>query len=94
MSLREWTGWRVAAAWVLWLVLACAGALGAAVMYARAHEPPAPSTTGPAGGPVIGETYRSVALDGWLVIGVLLGPPALLTATWLWHRRQRRRAAT
>lgn len=93
MSPREWTGWRVTAAWVLWFVLACGGALVAVVMYARTHVAPAPSTTGHAAGPLIGPSYR-IALDGWLVLGVLLGPPALLTATWLWQRRQRQRATT
>jgi hypothetical protein len=44
-------------------------------------------------GPVIGRTY-SIALNGWLVVGILVGPPALLTAVWLWQRRQRLRAAT
>ena len=93
MSLREWTGWRVTAAWVLWLVLACGGALGAAIAYARAHAPPAPSTTVHAASPVIGPSF-SIALNGWLVLGVLVGPPALLTAAWLWQRRQRPHATT
>ena len=93
MSLREWTGWRVTAAWVLWFVLACGGALAAAIVYARAHEPPAPRATGHAAGPVIGPSF-SIALNGWLILGVLLGPPALLTAIWLWKRRQHPRAAT
>ena len=93
MSLREWTGWRVTAAWALWLVLACGGALAAAITYARVHAAPAPKTTGHAAGPVIGPSY-SVALNGWLVLGVLLGPPALLTAAWRWQRRQRPRATT
>ena len=91
MSLREWTGWRVTAAWVLWLVLACGGALVAAIWYA--HAPQAPSTLGHAAGPTIVRSY-SIALDGWLVLGALVGPPALVTAAWLWQRRQRRRAAT
>ena len=93
MNLREWTGWRVAAAWVLWFVLALGGALGAAIAYARIHEPPAPSGTRQGAGPTIGPSY-SLALDGRFVLGVLLGPPALLTAVWLWQRVQRRRAAT
>ena len=93
MSLREWTGGRVAAAWVLWFVLACGGALVAAIVYARAHEPPASGTTGHAAGPAIGSSF-SIALNGWLILGVLVGPPALLTAAWLWQRRQHRRAAT
>ena len=93
MSIREWTGWRVTAAWVLWLVLACGAALGLAIAYTHAHPAPTPSTTGHTAGPVIGPTY-SIALNGWLVLGVLLGPPALLTVVWLWQRRQDRRAAT
>ena len=93
MSLLEWTVWRVSAAWVLWVVLACAGALAAMVMYARAHEPPSPSTTSHATGPVIGPSY-SIALNGWIVLGVLVGPPVLLTAGWLWQRHQHQSAAT
>ena len=87
MSLREWTGWRVTAAWVLWFVLACGGAVVAVVTYARAHAPPEPSTTGHAAGPVIGPTYN-IALNGWLVLGALLGPPVVLTAAWVWQRRR------
>ena len=93
MSLGEWTGWRVSAAWVLWMVLASAGALAAAITYARGHGPPASNTAGHAAGPVIGPGY-SIELNGWLVVGVLLGPPALLTAVWVWQRRQSRRATT
>ena len=93
MSLREWTGWRISAAWVLCVVLACGPALAAAIMYARAHAPAAPGTTEHAAGPVIGGSYN-IALNGWLVLGLLMGPPALLTAAWLWQRPQHRRAAT
>jgi len=69
------------------VILAVGGALGAAVAYALLQDRdsgPTAQTTGPA---IIGPD-RSISLDGWFVLGVLLGPPVVLTAGWLWQRRK------
>ena len=66
MSFREWTGWRVAAAWVLWLVLSFGGVLAAVIIYARAYELPRRVQTDRSAGPTIG-AGGSISLDGDLV---------------------------
>ena len=90
MSLREWTGWRVAAAWVLWAVLASGAAFGAALAYAFARDGAAPRAAGPAAGPAIVSPRLTIELNTGLVLLGLLGPPALLTAAWLWQRLRHR----
>ena len=86
MSLREWSGGRVAAAWVLWFVLAFGCGLAAAVVYMLRHQPA--TAAGGAGPTIVGPEY-SMRFDGRPVLAVLLGPPVLLTAIWFWQRRHR-----
>ena len=88
IGLREWTGWRIIAAWALWVILAAGGALAAAVTYALTHQP-GPGRIPHAADPAIISPVGTITLDGGLVLGVLLGPPVLLSAAWLWQRRRR-----
>ena len=92
MSLWEWSGVRVAAAWVLWIVLVIGGALATAVVYVLRHQPPAGA--GHSAGPTIVGPQYSLRFDGRPVLAVILGPPALLTAVWLWQRWRHRLPAT
>lgn len=94
MSLREWTGGRIAALWVLWLILALGGALAVAVAYTLWWAPvlgavPAESSV-PGGLQLTGgggvEVRSGVVL---LVLVALVLPPAVLTAAWLRQRGRR-----
>ena len=88
MSIREWSGWRIAAVWLAWpaLLLAVAAAATAlvvwrpapGVMRVRAQLPPQLSDV-------------SGRVDSVLAAALLLlGPPALLTGLWLWRRARPR----
>lgn len=87
MSLKEWTVGRVAAAWVLWLVLALGAAVGAAVAYGLLWAP-APGMVRARVPVVTGGAAYHASIEAVLI--ALLGPPALLTAAWAWQRRRDR----
>jgi len=85
-SLKEWPGSRIAAAWVLWpalLILAFAGFV-LVELWPELHRPPG-ATYMPIS---IGDVYIRFDFRGaLLLLGVILGPPLLLTAgRFVWRR--------
>ena len=84
--LRQWSGSRIAAVWVLWpalLVLTAGVALGVAFWRIGAMHAPSEATH-------TSITFTRLALGRALLLAaVIFGPPALLTAAWARARHGR-----
>jgi hypothetical protein len=85
-SLKEWPGFWIAAAWLLWpalLIVAFAGFV-LVELWPTLHTPQ-------------GVTYMPISIgnvhirfeirSALLIVAALVGPPALLTAGWIGWRR-------
>ena len=91
MSLREWTVGRLVAAWAVWLILAFGGAIAVAVVYAHGEASTVSGAPGQAGGSAVPRISGGGGVEfgtgGALVLLLtLVGPPAIVTATWMWQR--------
>jgi hypothetical protein len=85
MSLRHWSPLRIAAIWLAWpFVLACIGVV--LIIIAIRNEPHA--IPGRVMLPVQWSDISVEVDNAWMAGLALLGPPALLTAIWLWRRRR------
>jgi len=87
-ALKQWPGSWIGAAWVLWpalLVLAFAGFV-LVELWPELHRPRGATYL-----PIsIGDVYiRFEIRSALLLVGILLAPPAVLTAAWFAGRRGR-----
>lgn len=87
MSLREWSVWRIVAVWLGWPVLLAA--LGLAAIFIAIWRTSTSLPPGAAALPRQGGDFVVVLPPGPAVLLLVLAPPALVTAAWLWQRRGR-----
>ena len=85
-SLASWSGWRMAAAWTVWLlfvILALVTTLAVLLWRARQLES-TDATRAPGGGFDFAISFVPSQLR-WVAFAIL-APPVVLTAFWLWRR--------